>query len=480
MNQEVHYHVLGHPQSDDPVVFRRPQRPTTEIDIQVSSDERFCIIRERDQSTGVLNYFLRDANTPDAPLRLFLRKPKRSLSILDSHEGALYAVTSLDDNSYTVVRINPDAPLAWEQVLPSVDGGLLRDAMLFDKYIAAVFQTGAEQKLVFFSYAGDIQHVVKIPPHYVFGPLRGNKYDRDLIYYYESYFLPPVVSRLDLKTFDNDLVEKTTVTYDATDFDSREVDFPSKDGTLVPMTILFKKGLKLNGENPTLLSAYGGFGIVSDPDCDPGVLYFLSKGGVYAFAKVRGGGEKGVQWHKAGKGANKQNTFDDFIAAAEYLIREKYTAPRHLAITGASHGGLVVGAAMTQRPELFRVAVPVVGVFDMLRFERFTVGDFHTGEFGSVKTEAEFKRLLSYSPLHQIKPGVNYPATLIVTAENDDRVPPLHAYKFAAALQQNPGQTNPVLLAVRKESGHYLANTAGDRIQHEADVYSFILAHTKE
>ena len=480
VHQEVYYHPLGYRQPDDQLVFRRPQRPSTEIDVQVSSDERFCIIRERDKKADILNYYLGDANDPGSPPRLFLRKPKHHLDILDSHEGYLYALTSLDRNTRTVVRIDPADPLAWKQVVPPVEGGLLQDAVLLDNYIAAVFQTGTEQKLVFFSYGGEIKHVVAIPANCVFGPLRANKYDKDLIYYFQSYLVPPIVSRIDLKTFKDEFLQKTGITYDITDFEEREVEFPSKDGTLVPMTLLFKKGLKRDGKNPTLLSAYGGFGIVSDPNFQPGLVYFLSKGGVYAFAKIRGGGEKGALWHLAGSGPNKQNTFDDFIAAAEYLIREKYTAPRHLAITGASHGGLVVGAALTQRPELFQAAVPVVGVFDMLRFERFTVGDFHTGEFGTVKTAEGFKQLLSYSPLHNIKPDVNYPATLIITAENDDRVPPLHSYKFAAALQNNPGQTNPVLLLVKKKSGHGLANTHGDRVRYEADVFSFVLFHTRE
>lgn len=480
VNEEVYYHTLGNNQEDDRMVFRRPQRPTTEIDIRVTSDERFLIIREEDEQQGRLNYFIRDAMDPDSSLRPFVRQPKHHLDILDSHDGSIFALTTLDSNNMTLVKIDPRTPLNWVQFLPEVDDALLMDAMILEKHIAVVYQVGTHQKLVFFSYDGKIAHIEPIPEFCALGELGGNKYDRELIYYFTTYFVPPIVYKLNLETFQSTLLQKTGITFDPKIFEIREVEYPSKDGTLVPMTILNKKGIKLDAKNPTLLTAYGGFGIVSKPSFDPGLVYFLEKGGVFAFAKIRGGGEKGLQWHRKGSGANKQNSFDDFIAAAEYLIRENYTASRHLAITGSSNGGLVVGAAMTQRPDLFAAAVPVVGVFDMLRFEKFTVGTFHRDEYGTVETESGFKQLLAYSPLHHIKAGVNYPATLIVTAENDDRVPPFHSYKFAATLQNNSGQTNPVLLLVEKNAGHYGNLTISGRVEFKANVYAFILKHTGE
>jgi prolyl oligopeptidase len=479
-NEEIYYHKLGDNQESDRLVFRRLHRPTTEFNIQVTTDERFLIIREKDEERDHLNYFIQDAEDTIASLKPFFRNPKHSLEILDSQDGSILALTMLDSSNLTVVKIDPNNPQVWLKILPEVEKTVLKDVLILAKYIAVVYQVGTHQKLVFFTYDGNIAHIEYIPQFCALGDLNGNKYDKELIYFYESYLFPPVVYTINLETFRSKLLQKTQIAFDYTDFEIREVEYPSKDGTLVPMMLLNKKGMKRNGNNPTLLTAYGGFGISSEADFKPALIYFLEEGGVFAIAKIRGGGDKGMQWHRMGSGVNKQNSFDDFIAAAEYLIRENYTAPQQLAITGASNGGLVVGVAMTQRPDLFAVAVPVVGVFDMLRFEKFTIGTFHRDEYGTVATEAGFKQLLAYSPLHHIQPGVNYPATLIVTAENDDRVPPFHSYKFASTLQNNPGQTNPVLLLVEKDAGHHGYQTIADRLEYEAGVYSFILKHTRK
>jgi prolyl oligopeptidase len=247
------------------------------------------------------------------------------------------------------------------------------------------------------------------------------------------------------------------------------------------MTIIHKKGIQLNGNNPTLLEAYGGFGSVSGPSYDVGLLHFLEKGGVYAFAEIRGGGEKGRKWHKDGRGLKKMNSFNDFIDAAEFLISEKYTSSNKLAISGASNGGLVVGVAMTQRPDLFKVAVPKVGVYDMIKFEQYTIGKFHLDEYGNPEIEEEFNALLNYSPYHKIKEGINYPTTLIITSENDDRVPPVHSYKFAARLQNRAAQKNPIYLQVKSNAGHYGKISSYEKsVQADAEFYSFVWEHLNE
>lgn len=303
----------------------------------------------------------------------------------------------------------------------------------------------------------------------------GEFYDEELLFSFSSYTLPPVVYKFNIRNFRRELAGQSTITFDYKDIEYKEVEYLSTDSALVSMTLVYEKGLELDGNNPTLLKAYGGFGRISQPYFNPGVVHFIKKGGVFAFAGIRGGGEKGYDWASAGRGDKKQNSFDDFIAAAEYLIENKYTNPSKLASTGASNGGLVVAAAAVQRPDLFAAVVPVVAPFDMIRFENFTVGHFHTDEYGTVKDSLGFQNLLSYSPLHNIQKEVNYPSMLVVTSDHDDRVPPFHSYKFIAEMQSREAQKNPILLKVEKNSGHYGAETFNSTIQERADLFGFVL-----
>lgn len=285
----------------------------------------------------------------------------------------------------------------------------------------------------------------------------------------------------DTNVYYNDFIEPKPTLFPFDHFETKAITYKSRDGKDVPMTIIHKKGISLDGNNPTLLEAYGGFGVISGPSYDVGLLHFLEKGGIYAFAEIRGGGEKGTKWHKDGRGLKKMNSFNDFIDAAEFLISEKYTSSQKLAISGASNGGLVVGVAMTQRPDLFKVAVPKVGVFDMIKFEQYTIGKFHLDEYGSAENEEEFKSLFSYSPYHNIKEDINYPITLIITSENDDRVPPVHSYKFAAKLQNRNAQKNPIYLQVNSNAGHYgKVSNYKNQVYKDAEFYSFIWEHLNE
>ena len=289
-----------------------------------------------------------------------------------------------------------------------------------------------------------------------------------------------MVYKFNIRTFKKELTKQTSVNFDFNAIEYKEVEYKSKDSVAISMILVYEKGLKLDGNNPVILEAYGGFGSVNEPSFDPGIVYFIKSGGIYAFANIRGGGDNGEKWAMDGRGNNKQNSFDDFIAAAEYLIANKYTDKDKLASTGSSNGGLVVAVAAVQRPDLFKAVVPVVAPLDMLRFEKFTVGHWHSDEYGTVKDSVSFSKLYGYSPYHNIQEGINYPAMLILTSDNDDRVPPFHSYKFAAELQSRTAQKNPILLKSEKNSGHSGASTFFSALREKADIYGFIMNELTE
>lgn len=305
--------------------------------------------------------------------------------------------------------------------------------------------------------------------------------ETQITYQFISFTEPGKIKFYDLDSHQqSDWMEKSNYAFNPSDFETKQVFYPSKDGTKIPMFIMHKKGIKLDGTNPTLLYGYGGFNISLTPSFSVSRVMFMEQGGVYAIANLRGGGEYGEDWHKAGMLQNKQNVFNDFIAAAEYLIKEKYTSSEHLAIHGGSNGGLLVGACMTQRPELFKVAIPAVGVLDMLRYHKFTIGWGWAVEYGSSEKKEQFDYLIKYSPLHQVKKDVKYPATLIMTADHDDRVVPAHSFKFAATLQQNlNAATSPILIRIDTKAGHGAGKPTAKLIEDATDLYGFILYHTQ-
>ncbi|MEW6736546.1 MAG: prolyl oligopeptidase family serine peptidase, partial [Acidobacteriota bacterium] len=315
----------------------------------------------------------------------------------------------------------------------------------------------------------------KFPAPGTAGGFGGERDDKFVFYTFSSMIFPPTIYRYDIATQQSSLFRAPEIPdFRAEDYETKQIFYPSKDGTRIPMFIVHKKGIKLDGRNPTLLYGYGGFNVTVNPSFSSLRLALLEQGVVYASANLRGGGEYGEKWHLAGTKLNKQNVFDDFIAAAEYLIANKYTSPDMLAIQGGSNGGLLVGAVMNQRPELFKVAIPQVGVMDMLRFHKFTIGANWIADYGSSDNEEEFKALYRYSPIHNIREGVKYPATLITTADHDDRVVPAHSFKYAATLQAKHSGDTPVLIRIDTKSGHGASNTA-KAIEQTADIYSFIL-----
>lgn len=378
---------------------------------------------------------------------------------------------------------NPDEVTS---VVPQIYSHLLVDVDFTEKYIICKYRNLSRNYINIHNYDGTFVRKFEAPMGMNFSIRFLDSKTNELYVTFYSYTISYLNYRLNITNGDtnvyyNDFIEPKPTLFPFDHFETKAITYKSRDRKDVPMTIIHKKGISLDGNNPTLLEAYGGFGVISGPSYDVGLLHFLEKGGVYAFAEIRGGGEKGTKWHKDGKGLKKMNSFNDFIDAAEFLISEKYTSSQKLAISGASNGGLVVGVAMTQRPDLFKVAVPKVGVFDMIKFEQYTIGKFHLDEYGSAENEQEFKSLFSYSPYHNIKEDINYPTTLIITSENDDRVPPVHSYKFAAKLQNRNAQKNPIYLQVNSNAGHYgKVSNYKNQVYKDAEFYSFIWEHLNE
>jgi prolyl oligopeptidase len=322
---------------------------------------------------------------------------------------------------------------------------------------------------------GKLEREIKLPALGTASGFSGNKDDKFIFYTFTSFTYPPTIYKYDIATGTSEVFRKSEVKFNPEDYETRQVFFPSKDGTKIPMFIVHKKGLKPDGSNPTLLYAYGGFNISLTPSFSVSNLVLLENGGIYALANLRGGGEYGEKWHEGGMLLKKQNVFDDFIGAAEFLIKEKYTSKEKLAISGGSNGGLLVGACMTQRPDLYKVAFPAVGVMDMLRFHKFTVGWGWAVEYGSSeKSQADFENLYRYSPLHNLKDSVNYPATMVTTADHDDRVVPAHSFKFAATLQEKHRGNAPVLIRIESKAGHGAGKPTSKIIDEQADKWAFM------
>ncbi|MBC5775247.1 S9 family peptidase [Pontibacter sp. KCTC 32443] len=474
-NQKIFYHQMGTDQSDDKVIYESAN-PATTLDFLTTIDERYFVLTVRNEKNGSKTFYYIDYDEQEqSQLKPLLANIRFGLDILGTHNGKFIAQTNHNANFHRLIEIDPANPTNWKVIVPEFEKTAMLETFLSKDRIIVTYLTKGHPLLTVFDYTGKLLYKLDLPVATTIGNFTGSPDDEEILYRYSSFTFPTIVYKFNVKTFERKLTERTTVTYDLDKFEYKYVEYPAKDGTLIPMTLVYEKGLKLNGKNPTLLKTYGGFGAISEPGYSPGLIHFIKNGGVFAFASVRGGGELGSKWAMEGRGKYKQNTFDDFIAGAEYLISSGYTSPEKLATTGASNGGLVVATAAIQRPDLFKAVVPVVAPLDMLRFEKFTIGVFHTDEYGTVTNNEGFKSLINYSPLHNIKDNVNYPAMLIMTSDTDDRVPPLHSFKFAAKLQNSKAQTNPVLLRVEGQAGHYGANGIYSNVREEADIYAFIM-----
>ena len=480
VGQKVFYHKIGTKQEEDKLVFERKNNPSSHFSYITTHNERFFVLTETNEKIGKYNIFYIDYESDEKNIRPLLIGFHQAIYVLESHEGKLIAQSFYHANNGVIFEFDPVSRSSWRAITPEYSDALLLNVIPFADRIVAVYQSDQQQIISVFDYTGKVLHSFKLPLAWSIHGFNGEYSDEELFFYYTSYTVPPIVYKFNIINFTKKLNKQTIVTFDFEKIEYESVEYLSKDGTKVSMTLVHKKGLKLDGKNPTLLKTYGGFGIVSQPSFDPGIVYFVKKGGIFAYANIRGGGDKGVEWTNAGKGDNKQNSFDDFIAAAEFLIEKKYTNSEKLAITGASNGGLVVAASAIQRPDLFKVVIPVVAPLDMLRFEQFSVGHFHLDEYGTVTDSLSFLKLLAYSPYHNIKEKVNYPAMLVITSENDDRVPPFNSYKFVASLQRGKGQANPILLKVEKDSGHSGSSTYSSSMEWKADFYGFILNELKK
>ena len=473
IGQKVYYHKIGTDQQDDQLIFERIN-PYLYFKFQTTSDERYFVLKEYDDKAGKINVFFIDYAEPKPILKPLLRNLKHDIDFLDSQYGKFIVTTTQQDNNGSILEIDPANPLKWKSIASNFTKAILLDVVPLKDKIIATYQTNQRPLVTVFNYSGEILYNLELPVGTSVNGFIGNPEDEEFLFNLSSYLFPPIVYSFNVNTYQKKVTDQTRINYTTDDLELKETEATAKDGTKIPLLLAYKKGLKLNGSNPTILSAYGGFGSVVMPSFDPGIVYFIKQGGIYAFANIRGGGDLGLLWAEQGKGSRKQTSFNDFVSSAEFLIKEGYTSPAKLAATGASNGGLVVAASAIQRPDLFKAVVPVVAPLDMIRFEKFTAGHFWADEYGTASDSSSFKCLYSYSPFHNIKEDVNYPAMLIMTSDNDDRVVPSHSYKFAARMQNRPAQKNPILLRVEKNAGHYGAITINSKVDEKANMYAFI------
>jgi prolyl oligopeptidase len=472
---KIYYHELGKSQQEDKLIYEDKAHPLRYFNAGVTEDERYLIINVSEGTSGS-EVLVCNLTQPNSKFITLFKGFDNNYNIVDNIGDRILALTDFSAPRYRLVLVDPlnaDAK-NWKDIIPQ-GTDLLEGVSTCGGKLFATYLKDASTRLYSYDINGQNKKEIILPGIGTASGISGKKDDKEAFYTFTSFINPGEIYRYELNTGKSELFRKTEVKFNANDFETKQVFYPSKDGTKIPMFIMYKKGLELDGNNPTLLYAYGGFNISLTPSFSVSRVMFLENGGVYAIANLRGGGEYGEDWHKAGMLEKKQNVFDDFIAAAEFLIREKYTSSSKLAINGGSNGGLLVGACMTQRPELFKVALPAVGVLDMLKYHKFTIGWGWAVEYGSSDKKEHFDYLIKYSPLHNVKKEVNYPATMIMTADHDDRVVPAHSFKFAAELQSKQLTTgNPVLIRIDKKAGHGAGKPTTKLIEDATDMYSFI------
>ncbi|HYE30320.1 MAG TPA: prolyl oligopeptidase family serine peptidase, partial [Methylomirabilota bacterium] len=436
-NQKLYYHQVGKPQSEDKLVYQRPDQKEWKFWPVVSEDGKYLVVAVTQGTDPRRRVFYKSLAKADAPMVELLNEFDAAYDYIGNDGTKFWFHTDLKAPRGKIIEIDIDKPARenWKDLIPETQDTIEAVSVVGDHFVV-VYLKDAYNQVRLHDLTGKPAGVVDLPGIGTVSGFSGKRKDRETFYGFTSFTMPARVYRYDFAAKRSELFFEPKVKFDPSGFETKQVFFKSKDGTRVPMFITHRRGLKLDGTNPTLLYGYGGFNIPVKPSFSSSVMVWLEMGGIYAMPNLRGGGEYGEEWHKAGTKLQKQNVFDDFIAAAEWLVANKYTSPEKLAIHGRSNGGLLVGAAMTQRPDLFGAALPAVGVMDMLRFHKFTVGWGWTSDYGSPDNPEEFKALRAYSPLHNLKPGTSYPATMVTTADHDDRVVPAHSFKFAAALQE--------------------------------------------
>ncbi|NEP32988.1 MULTISPECIES: prolyl oligopeptidase family serine peptidase [unclassified Moorena] len=474
--QKLYYHKLGTPQSEDSLIYERPDQKEWGFSGQVTEDGNYLIITVFLGTDPKNLVFYKNLQDPDSPVVELINEFDASYSFIGNDQSVFWFRTDLDAPRSRVIAIDTNHPdqAQWQEVIPQADETLEGVSLLNNQFVADYLKD-AHSSIKIFDLDGSFVREVELPGIGSVGGFNGLRYDTETFYSYTSFTTPATIYRYDMVSGESTIFRQPQVDFNPDDYETKQVFYPSKDGTQVPMFITHKKGLQLDSNNPTYLYGYGGFNISITPNFSISNLVWMEMGGVYAVANLRGGGEYGEDWHQSGTKLNKQNVFDDFIAAAEWLIGAQYTSPQKLAIAGGSNGGLLVGACMTQRPDLFGAALPAVGVLDMLRFHKFTIGWAWCSDYGSPDNPEEFKALYAYSPLHNLKPGTAYPPTLITTADHDDRVVPAHSFKFAAALQEAHEGEQPVLIRIETKAGHGAGKPTSKIIEEIADKWAFLV-----
>ena len=472
---KLYFHKIGTSQKEDKLIFGGDQTPRRYIGGGVTEDQRFLVITAAVSTTGNELYF-QDLSKPESPIINVVNNYKGDHSVIDNLGDKLYIFTNHNAPNYRVVTVdssNP-APENWKDLIKETENVL--NVSTAGGKIFANYLKDATSLVLQYDMDGNLERTVTLPGVGSASGFSAKKTEKELYYTFTSYIYPPTIFKYIIGTGQSVEYKKAGVEFDPSKFVSKQVFYTSKDGTKIPMIITHKKGIELNGKNPTLLYGYGGFSVSLTPAFSTSNIILLEQGGIYAVPNLRGGGEYGEKWHLAGTKMQKQNVFDDFIAAAEYLISNKYTSKEYLAISGGSNGGLLVAAVMSQRPELFKVAFPAVGVLDMLRYNKFTAGAGWAYDYGTAEDSKEmFDYLLKYSPYHALKQGVSYPATLITTADHDDRVVPAHSFKFAARLQEFHNGASPALIRIETNAGHGAGKPTGKIIEEQADKWAFML-----
>ncbi|EHH1240000.1 S9 family peptidase [Vibrio parahaemolyticus] len=472
-HHKLYYHELGTPQSEDKVIFgEQGAQIHRYVSGTTTTDDRFLIISGAESTSGNRLFYI-DLQSDSQAIVTLRDTTQGDTYLIDSQDETLLLYTNLDAPNGKVVSYNTQTE-QWADVIAEQEQPL--EISKGGGYLFATYMVDVLSKVQQFTYQGEWIRDVELPGEGTAYGLAGKKEETTLYYTFTNYVTPPTIFSFDVESGASTLYQESKAPFDRNEYESKQVFYTSKDGTQVPMIISYKKGISLDGSAPTMLYGYGGFNISLTPMFSGNVANWLELGGIYAVANMRGGGEYGKAWHNAGTQQQKQNVFDDFIAAAEYLIENDYTSSERLAIRGGSNGGLLVGACMTQRPELFKVALPAVGVLDMLRYHTFTSGEGWKYDYGtSEQSEAMFRYLLGYSPVHNVKEGVQYPATLVTTADHDDRVVPAHSYKFIAELQDKQQGKNPVLIRIDVNAGHGAGMPLSKQIDLTTDVYAFTL-----
>ncbi|EGQ8105874.1 S9 family peptidase [Vibrio parahaemolyticus] len=472
-HHKLYYHELGTPQSEDKVIFgEQGAQIHRYVSGTTTTDDRFLIISGAESTSGNRLFYI-DLQSDSQAIVTLRDTTQGDTYLIDSQDETLLLYTNLEAPNGKVVSYNTQTE-QWADVIAEQEQPL--EISKGGGYLFATYMVDVLSKVQQFTYQGEWIRDVELPGEGTAYGLAGKKEETTLYYTFTNYVTPPTIFSFDVESGASTLYQESKAPFDRNEYESKQVFYTSKDGTQVPMIISYKKGISLDGSAPTMLYGYGGFNISLTPMFSGNVANWLELGGIYAVANMRGGGEYGKAWHNAGTQQQKQNVFDDFIAAAEYLIENDYTSSERLAIRGGSNGGLLVGACMTQRPELFKVALPAVGVLDMLRYHTFTSGEGWKYDYGtSEQSEAMFRYLLGYSPVHNVKEGVQYPATLVTTADHDDRVVPAHSYKFIAELQYKQQGENPVLIRIDVNAGHGAGMPLSKQIDLTTDVYAFTL-----